>query len=102
MFRSCSDPTPWSSRYKPVATRAQIEKAMAMLAQAHRPLIVAGGGIINADACDLLVEFADTTGIPVIPTLMGWGSIPDDHPLMAGMVGLQTAPLRQCDDAGVG
>src|SRR5207244_1080340 len=68
--------------YKPAATRAQIEKAMAMLAQAHRPLIVAGGGIINADACDLLVEFADTTGIPVIPTLMGWGSIPDDHPLM--------------------
>src|SRR5437868_10232226 len=64
---------------------------MALLAQAHRPLIVAGGGIINADACDLLVEFADATGIPVIPTLMGWGAIPDDHPLMAGMVGLQTA-----------
>src|SRR5438445_1660978 len=77
--------------YKPAATRAQIEKAMALLAQAHRPLIVAGGGIINADACDLLVEFADATGIPVIPTLMGWGAITDDHPLMAGMVGLQTA-----------
>src|SRR5438309_4281073 len=43
--------------YKPAATRAQIEKAMEMLAQAHRPLIVAGGGIINADACELLVEF---------------------------------------------
>src|SRR6266576_3197409 len=77
--------------YKPAATRAQIEKAMEMLAHAHRPLIVAGGGIINADACDLLVKFADATGIPVIPTLMGWGAIPDDHPLMAGMVGLQTA-----------
>src|SRR5437868_8933568 len=64
---------------------------MALLAQAHRPLIVAGGGIINADACDLLVEFADATGIPVIPTLMSWGAIPDDHPLMAGMVGLQTS-----------
>ncbi|HBC06501.1 MAG TPA: glyoxylate carboligase, partial [Rhodospirillaceae bacterium] len=52
---------------------------------------VAGGGIINADAQDLLVEFAELTGIPVIPTLMGWGAIADDHPLMAGMVGLQTA-----------
>src|SRR5437773_8619851 len=42
--------------YKPAATRAQIEKAMGMLARAQRPLIVAGGGIINADACELLVK----------------------------------------------
>jgi len=77
--------------YKPAATRAQIEKALDMLEQAERPLIVAGGGIINADASELLVEFAEVTGIPVIPTLMGWGAIPDDHPLMAGMCGLQTS-----------
>ena len=77
--------------YKPRASRRQVEKAMAMLNEAERPLIVAGGGIINADACDLLVEFAETTGVPVIPTLMGWGCIPDDHELMAGMVGLQTS-----------
>ena len=77
--------------YKPAATRAQIEKALAMLNESERPLIVAGGGVINADACDLLVAFAETTGVPVIPTLMGWGAIPDDHPLMAGMCGLQTS-----------
>src|SRR5437868_5141461 len=77
--------------YKPAATRAQIEKAIAMLNAAERPLIVAGGGIINADANDLLVRFAEATGVPVIPTLMGWGTIPDDHPLMAGMCGLQTS-----------
>ena len=77
--------------YKPFATRRQIEKALDMMAVAERPLIVAGGGIINADASDLLVEFAELTGVPVIPTLMGWGTIPDDHPLMAGMVGLQTS-----------
>ncbi|TDU01184.1 tartronate-semialdehyde synthase [Azorhizobium sp. AG788] len=77
--------------YKPAATRAQAEKAIAMLAKADRPLIVSGGGIINADASDLLVEFAELTGVPVIPTLMGWGTIPDDHPLMAGMCGLQTS-----------
>lgn len=77
--------------YKPQATRAQAEKALVMLNEAERPLIVAGGGIINADACDLLVKFAEITGVPVIPTLMGWGTIPDDHRLMAGMVGLQTS-----------
>jgi len=77
--------------YKPAATRPQVEKAMAMLNASEKPLIVAGGGIINADACDALVEFAEITGIPVIPTLMGWGAIPDDHDLMAGMCGLQTS-----------
>ncbi len=77
--------------YRPAATRTQAEKALSMLNEAERPLIVAGGGIINADASDLLVKFAETVGVPVIPTLMGWGSIPDDHPLMAGMCGLQTS-----------
>lgn len=76
---------------KPQASRKQIEKALGMLNASERPLIVAGGGIINADASDALVEFAELTGIPVIPTLMGWGTIPDDHPQMAGMVGLQTS-----------
>ncbi len=77
--------------YRPAASRRQIDKALDMLAQAERPLIVAGGGIINADASELLVAFAELTGVPVIPTLMGWGSIADDHPLMAGMCGLQTS-----------
>jgi tartronate-semialdehyde synthase len=77
--------------YKPAATRAQVEKALDMLQAAAAPVIVAGGGIINADATELLVEFAEVTGVPVIPTLMGWGAIPDDHRLMAGMAGLQTA-----------
>ncbi|MDO9623947.1 MAG: glyoxylate carboligase [Pseudomonas sp.] len=77
--------------YKPAASRAQIEKALHMLNAAERPLIVAGGGIYNAGAEALLLQFAELVGVPVIPTLMGWGCIPDDHPLMAGMVGLQTS-----------
>ncbi|MDQ0687062.1 tartronate-semialdehyde synthase [Streptomyces achromogenes] len=77
--------------YKPAATRPQIEKALRMLNASERPLIVAGGGVITADATELLMEFAELTGIPVIPTLMGWGAIADDHELNAGMVGLQTA-----------
>ncbi|MHB9858084.1 glyoxylate carboligase [Streptomyces sp. YIM S03343] len=77
--------------HRPVATRPQIEKALRMLNASECPLIVAGGGVVNADAAGLLVEFAELTGVPVVPTLMGWGTIPDDHELNAGMVGLQTS-----------
>lgn len=77
--------------YQPTATRAQAEKAIEMLNASERPLIVSGGGVINANASDKLQAFAELVGVPVIPTLMGWGTIADDHPLMAGMVGLQTS-----------
>ncbi|MEU7299987.1 glyoxylate carboligase [Streptomyces sp. NPDC007206] len=77
--------------YKPAATRAQIEKAITFLLESQRPVIVAGGGVLGADAADLLVEFAELTRTPVIPTLMGWGALPDDHELNAGMVGVQTS-----------
>ncbi|ROR44540.1 MULTISPECIES: glyoxylate carboligase [Kitasatospora] len=77
--------------HKPAANRIQVEKAIALLQESERPLIVAGGGVINADAAELLLEFAELTGVPVVPTLMGWGIVPDDHELNAGMVGLQTS-----------
>jgi len=77
--------------YKPAASRKQAEKAIEMLNESERPLLVSGGGVINADASDLMVELAEILNVPVIPTLMGWGTIPDDHPLMVGMCGLQTS-----------
>src|SRR6201981_228447 len=73
----CYSPLPV---YKPAATKKQIEKALEMLNAAERPLIVAGGGVINAEASTLLVRFAEALNVPVVPTLMGWGAIPDDHP----------------------
>jgi len=76
--------------YKPRPHRRQIEKALDMMMAAERPVIIAGGGVIGCGATDLLVEFAELTQTPVIPTLMGWGSISDDHPLNAGMMGLVT------------
>ncbi|MBI3778733.1 MAG: glyoxylate carboligase [Gammaproteobacteria bacterium] len=76
--------------FRPRPHRKQIEKALDMMMAAQRPLIFSGGGVISADASGLLVELAELTQTPVIPTLMGWGSIPDDHPLNAGMMGLQT------------
>ena len=76
---------------RPAMTPAQAGKVLDLLAASEHPVIVAGGGIINADASDKLVRFAELLGVPVIPTLMGWGAIADDHPLHAGMVGIQTS-----------
>jgi tartronate-semialdehyde synthase len=76
---------------KPAATRAQAEKVLDMLIGAKHPAIIAGGGIVNSGASAKLVELAETLGVPVFPTLMGWGAIGDDHPLAGGLVGIQTS-----------
>ncbi|MCM3660603.1 glyoxylate carboligase [Georgenia satyanarayanai] len=76
---------------RPAASRAQVDRALDMLLAAQRPLIVAGGGVVNAGAEAELVELAERLGVPVVPTLMAWGAIADDHPLAAGMVGIQTS-----------
>src|SRR5436190_14656513 len=52
--------------YKPRATRAQVEKVLDLLAAAERPLIVAGGGVVNAAADGLLVEAVELLGVPVV------------------------------------
>jgi len=67
-----------------------IRRAVELLLAAERPLILAGGGVINAQAEDLLVQLAEYLQIPVSPTLMAWGAIPADHPLAVGTVGIQT------------
>ena len=75
---------------QPQATRGQAEKIVDLLLSGSKPIIIAGGGIINANASEQLVQLAEELNIPVSPTLMGWGSIPDDHRLQSGMVGIQT------------
>ena len=66
----------------------QIEKALALLEKAVRPVIYAGGGIIASNASGELVELAERFMIPVTTTLMGIGCIPCDHPLNLGMLGM--------------
>jgi tartronate-semialdehyde synthase len=70
---------------------AAIAAALDLLDGAERPLIVAGGGVIIAEAAEELVALAEELDIPVSPTLMGKGTIPEDHPLFAGTVGIQTS-----------
>lgn len=75
----------------PAMTRAQAERVLSLLVKAERPMIISGGGVIISDGASELGELAELLGVPVSPTLMGWGVLPDDHPLNAGMVGIQTS-----------
>lgn len=84
---SVDAPLPFAS---PSPNKAAISRAIELIRQAKRPIILSGGGVISSNASDLLVEFAEYLQVPVALTLMGWGSIPADHPLHVGAVGIQT------------
>lgn len=66
----------------------QIKKALELLRESKKPVIYAGGGVIAADASEALCRFAEEMEIPVTTTMMGLGSIPADHPLNLGMLGM--------------
>src|SRR4030095_11247578 len=65
-------------------TYAEIHKAAYLLSHAHRPIILAGGGVIAAGASQELVKLAELLQAPVLMSPMGKGSISADHPLCAG------------------
>jgi 3D-(3,5/4)-trihydroxycyclohexane-1,2-dione acylhydrolase (decyclizing) len=67
--------------------RAALEQAAAWIWASKRPLIVAGGGVIYAEATEALRRFVQATGIPVGETMAGKGSLPYDHPLCLGATG---------------
>ena len=66
----------------------EYDKAIHLIDSAHRPLILAGRGIIQSGACTQLLEFVDKTRIPVTSTLLGLGGFPASHPLNLGMMGM--------------
>jgi acetolactate synthase-1/2/3 large subunit len=66
----------------------QIEKAVKLLIQAERPVIVAGGGVITSGASQELLALAELLVAPISTTLMGKGCIPENHPLSLGMLGM--------------
>jgi tartronate-semialdehyde synthase len=76
---------------RPRPNPAAIREAVAMLLQAERPMIVPGGGVILSEAAPALVALAEYLQVPVSPTYMGKGAIREDHPLYAGVVGIQTS-----------
>src|SRR5438067_3428954 len=76
--------------YKPT-TRGNgrmIKEAARLVSESRRPVIYAGGGILQARSAGALRELAELTGIPVVTTLMARGAFPDSHPLCLGMPGM--------------
>jgi acetolactate synthase I/II/III large subunit len=76
--------------YQPTfeGNQKQIRQAAKALASAQRPVIYAGGGVINANAAGDLLEFATSDRFPITCTLMGLGAFPAPHPQWLGMLGM--------------
>jgi 3D-(3,5/4)-trihydroxycyclohexane-1,2-dione acylhydrolase (decyclizing) len=72
---------------RPVPEPAALRRAVDLIRQAQRPLLVAGGGVLYSEATAVLAAFAGQTGIPVAETQAGKGSVPYDHPLALGAIG---------------
>jgi acetolactate synthase-1/2/3 large subunit len=77
--------------FRPQPEEAAIERAVAAIAAAERPVIVAGGGVRLSSAAGQVVALAEQLSIPVATSVNGKGTIPDDHPLCVGVVGSYSA-----------
>jgi 3D-(3,5/4)-trihydroxycyclohexane-1,2-dione acylhydrolase (decyclizing) len=88
---------------RPVPEPAALARAVEVIREAKRPLIVAGGGVIYAQATEALREFVEATGIPVGQSQAGKGVLSYDHPLSLGAIGSTgtTAANRLARDADV-
>ncbi|MFC1656151.1 biosynthetic-type acetolactate synthase large subunit [Patescibacteria group bacterium] len=75
-------------RPKTEGSSKQVKRAISTIAKAKKPLIIAGHGVLLSDASKEFVEFVDKYQIPVVNTILGLGSIPEDHPLALGMLGM--------------
>jgi len=71
----------------PCASNIKIGSVIKLIQASKRPIILAGGGVRVSGTCDLLMEFADRFQIPVVASLMGKDSFPNDHPLFVGFIG---------------
>ncbi|MBD2867147.1 biosynthetic-type acetolactate synthase large subunit [Paenibacillus arenilitoris] len=71
----------------PIPDPAGIDALMRAIAEAEKPIVIAGGGVVHSNAADELVEFIDQTRIPVATTLLGLSGFPSGHPYWLGMAG---------------
>ncbi|HEX2803004.1 MAG TPA: thiamine pyrophosphate-dependent enzyme, partial [Sphingomicrobium sp.] len=86
----------------PHATDEQLKKVLSLIAEAKKPVLYVGGGMISAEAHAELKEFAEKTNINVATTLMGVGCFPETHPLSMQWFGMHGAAygnwaVDQCD-----
>lgn len=85
------------------ADRSILDKATALIAPSKAPVIIAGGGVIYSDACSVLKKFVNRTGIPVVETFAGKGSLRYDEPENLGAAGVTGTPgaIAICEKADV-
>ncbi|EMQ4858486.1 acetolactate synthase large subunit [Morganella morganii] len=75
----------------PLFDAEKVSEAAAMINQAKRPILYIGGGIVASQSQQLVQSFAERAGLPTTMTLMGLGTIPQQHPLYLGMLGMHGA-----------
>ncbi|AXB81244.1 biosynthetic-type acetolactate synthase large subunit [Megasphaera hexanoica] len=90
----------YSGRY--IGQEDHVTQAVEALAAAHKPLLLAGGGVILSNTSGYLRSFVEKTQIPVITTLMGKGAVPDSYANHLGMVGMHGSyaanmAVMECD-----
>jgi len=85
------------------ADKSVLAKAAALIASSKTPVIIAGGGVIYSDACSVLKKFVNRTGIPVVETFAGKGSLRYDEPENLGAAGVTGTPgaIAICEKADV-
>jgi acetolactate synthase I/II/III large subunit len=88
---------------RPSIDEATVERIVALLASAERPVLYAGGGVLSARASADLAALAEALELPIAHTLMGKGVVREDHPLLLGMTGFWGTPVanEKCRTADV-
>ncbi|MDQ8022567.1 MAG: acetolactate synthase large subunit [Moraxellaceae bacterium] len=84
-------PAPGKADSLPELDHAAIARAAEMINRAERPVLYLGGGVVASDAAAQAIMFAEQASLPTTMTLMGLGTLPTDHPLSLGMLGMHGA-----------
>ena len=79
---------PVKQTLKSRADQKDVKQALDLLSKSEKPVILAGGGVVLSRAFSELLNFSESLAIPVLTTLSGRGTIPEDHPLAFGLTGL--------------
>ncbi len=88
-------PTKYRVESRPAGDPAQVERAIALLAGAERPLVITGSGVLWSGAANELRDFIDSTGLPFFTTPQGRGVIAEDHPRC--FAGARSMAFREAD-----
>ncbi|NRA22766.1 MAG: biosynthetic-type acetolactate synthase large subunit [Oceanospirillaceae bacterium] len=95
-------PEPGTAASLAQPSSAELAQIQTMIDAAQRPMLMVGAGVINANACEQLVQMAEQLDIPAVSTLLGLSVFPHSHPLHMGMLGMHgtkatSIALEECD-----